>query len=67
MRLVRKPIPIVSCHLCNPDRWEAVGRSVGLYRCESCRVVIEKVLITKGEEDEKETSFEQGYDRAGYY
>ena len=41
------PIPIVGCHLCEPDKWKAVGGGKGLYECGKCgefnRVILRRI------------------------
>lgn len=44
------PIPISSCHHCDPETWVAQGESKGTYRCDNCRRIIEEVLKRKGDQ-----------------
>lgn len=42
-----KPIPISTCHACNPEVWEKVGESKGDYMCKKCGRIITKILRRK--------------------
>ena len=42
-----KDIPISSCHACNPEVWESVGKSEGDYLCKKCGRIINEILRRK--------------------
>ena len=50
-----KPIPISTCHHCDPQKWRVEKTpSVGYYNCQHCNARIQSVLVRReNSEDDK--------------
>lgn len=46
-----KPIPISSCHNCEPEVWEVEGDSKGTYKCDKCHAIITKILRRRSKDE----------------
>jgi len=42
-----KPIPISTCYICDQEKWKAVSKSEGEYKCMNCGRIINKILRRK--------------------
>jgi len=49
-----KPIPVSSCHNCDPESWIIESDSRGYYRCNKCHVIIAKILRRDYEREDSE-------------